>query len=636
MAVSIYNNLTQNKITQRRKESVEKYVRLILWGRKHPVAFIEKVFKIKLMDFQAYAIEGTWAATSAVWLMCRNSGKSFIGAIYLMTRALLFPQMKIRILASVSRQSQETFTKLEDIAKKNISSLIGSTDVFINEMIKSKADSDGFTHDNNKGWSLELFNGSVIATVKGSAKTAVSLRSNLNFYDEALLVPEEYFATTLPFLAQEKGFKTGVNIDMDILPEDIPNQVIYASSAGDTDSYLWKMYKENAMKMIMGIPGYFAVDISCEVPLHPTINGIPWAPLLTQKKIDDDMRANESKAIREYRNRFTHTGGANSVFRSSDIVRNIEEYFPVHGSAGKDKKYIIAYDPALQNDNSIVLIMEYWQDKATKQWRGKIINMINLMQVQIDGTKHPMRTPDQIEAIRQILVDYNGDNVVPYENVTLYIDAGSGGGGRALSEHLWSDFTDKKGKTWPGVIDLTDEECAAQEDKYPRAKDVIRLIEPRKLRQKMFEAASEMVKEGYIVFPMDMPRTSVIREDDKEITVGEDDFKSFLEFDLLKEEMKAFVKEQTPAGNINYKIPSSSPIKHDDRAYAFVMAAYFISELNRAMLIDNEEKQSGIDEYYKQKQMASNSSYTPSYTKRKNNNPFGDIKSPFEGLRRKL
>ena len=46
MAVSVYNNLTQNRITQRRKESVEKYVKLILWGRKHPVAFIEKVFKI--------------------------------------------------------------------------------------------------------------------------------------------------------------------------------------------------------------------------------------------------------------------------------------------------------------------------------------------------------------------------------------------------------------------------------------------------------------------------------------------------------------------------------------------------------------------------------------------------------------
>jgi len=85
---------------------------------------------------------------------------------------------------------------------------------------------------------LELYNASIIATVKGSAKTAVSLRSNVNFYDEALIIPEAYFLVTEPFLAQDKGFKTGVGLDLDILPLDIPNQTIYASSAGDTDSYL--------------------------------------------------------------------------------------------------------------------------------------------------------------------------------------------------------------------------------------------------------------------------------------------------------------------------------------------------------------------------------------------------------------
>ena len=487
------------------------------------------------------------------------------------------------------------------------------------------------THDQTKGWSLELFNGSIISTVKGSAKTAVSLRSNLNFYDEALNIPEEFFSVTEPFAAQEKGFKTGVGLDMDVLPLDIPNQIIYASSAGDTDSYLWKKYKENAMKMIMGIPGYFVADISCDLPLHPTINGMPWAPLLTQQKIDDDMRANESKAIREYYNKFSKVSAANSVFRSSDIVRNTEEYFPVHKSGGKDKKYIITYDPALQNDNSILLIMEYWQDKTTKQWRGKIVNMKNLMEVQIDGTKHPMRTPDQIAAVRETILDYNGD-ALPYENITLYIDSGSGRGGRALSEHLWSDFEDKRGNVWPGFIDLTDDECAAQQDKYPKAKDVVRLIEPRKLRQKMFEAASEMVKEGYITFPMEMPRTSVIMLDEKETTVGEDDFKSFLEFDLLKEEMKAFIKEQTQAGNVNYKLPTDKSRKmHDDRCYAFVMAAYFISELNRALLTDTEEKQSGLEDYYKTKVR-----YADGFSShnKKTNNPFGKINKPFEGLKR--
>lgn len=626
MAVSVYNNLTQNKITQRRRESLKKYIRLILWGRKHPVAFIEKIFKIKLMDYQAYMIEGTWAASSAVWVMSRNAGKTFVGALYLMARAVLFPQMKIRILAGVSRQSQETFTKLEDIAKKNISSLVGSSDVFIGEMVKSKADSDGFTHDNNKGWSLELYNGSIISTVKGSAKTAVSLRSNLNFYDEALNIPEEFFTVTEPFAAQEKGFKTGVGLDLDVLPLDIPNQIIYASSAGDTDSYLWKKYRENAMKMIMGIPGYFAVDASCELPLHPTINGVPWSPLLTQKKIDDDMRANESKAIREYYNKFSKNNAANCVFRSSDIVRNTEDYFPVYCSEGKDKKYVITHDPALQNDNSIVLVMEYWQDKTDKKYRGKIVNLINLIEVHPDGSKRQMRTPDQLKALRKIFLDYNG-KAQPYENIQIRFDPG--GGGRAMAEYLWSDFEDEKGNVWPGFIDLTDEDCAAQQDKYPRAKDVLRLMEARKFRQKMFEAAAELVKEGYIIFPMESPRSSTVLVDDVEKTVSEDDLRTFLQFDLLKEEMKAFIKEQTPAGNMNYKIPNGSHVRHDDRVYAFILAAYFISELNRSLLLDSDDKSSEMEEYYRQKK----NSYTNIVNIRKNNNLFGNISKPFDGLK---
>ena len=51
--------------------------------------------------------------------------------------------------------------------------------------------------------------------------------------------------------------------------------------------------------MMQGIPGYFCVDISCEIPLHPTLNGQKYPPLLTQDKIDQAMRENEAKALRE-------------------------------------------------------------------------------------------------------------------------------------------------------------------------------------------------------------------------------------------------------------------------------------------------------------------------------------------------
>jgi len=44
--ISVYSNLTDNNISLRRLEAMDRYNKLILWGRKHPVAFIEKIFKI--------------------------------------------------------------------------------------------------------------------------------------------------------------------------------------------------------------------------------------------------------------------------------------------------------------------------------------------------------------------------------------------------------------------------------------------------------------------------------------------------------------------------------------------------------------------------------------------------------------
>ena len=148
----------------------------------------------------------------------------------------------------------------------------------------------------------------------------------------------------------------------------------------------------------------------------------------------------------------------------------------------------------------------------------------------------------------------------------------------------------------------------------------------------MFEAAAELVKEGFIAFPMDLPRTSSVTIDGVEHVVGEDDFKSFLEFDLLKEELAAFVKEMTQAGNINYKLKNDKiRTMHDDRAYAFVMAAFVVSELNRSMLLDNEERGSGMDEYYKSKQTNAKLFNIP--TKSRNiPNPFEGVSKPFQGL----
>mgnify|MGYP004595254469 FL=1 len=65
--ISLYSRKTETDLTIRKKESMDKYVDLIQWGRKNPTKFIEEIFGIQLIDFQKNLILGTWTSNRAVW-----------------------------------------------------------------------------------------------------------------------------------------------------------------------------------------------------------------------------------------------------------------------------------------------------------------------------------------------------------------------------------------------------------------------------------------------------------------------------------------------------------------------------------------------------------------------------------------
>ena len=96
--ISIYNSKTQTELNLRKQEAMDRYVRLIQWGRANPTRFVEQIFKVQLMDYQKYVFLNTWNAEVAAWVMSRNAAKSFLGGLYMMTRATLFPSYSIYII----------------------------------------------------------------------------------------------------------------------------------------------------------------------------------------------------------------------------------------------------------------------------------------------------------------------------------------------------------------------------------------------------------------------------------------------------------------------------------------------------------------------------------------------------------
>lgn len=603
---------------------MEKYSRLIQWGRANPVQFIERVFGIELLDYQKYVLLNTWTAEHAVWVLSRNAGKSFLGAIYMMAKNLLFPNFKTYIMGHTGYQAKDTFTKIEDIAKKNIPSLLQTTDVFFNELVKNNANTDGFTHDTSQ-YKLELYNGSSITSLVGKAENIVGKRSNLNFYDEAGKIEANYFALTEPFTTQNTDFKTGIGYDERVFPKSLPTQCIYASSAEGVDTHLWAKYVDCAKHMMMGIPGYFCADINCELPLHPYKNGIATPPLLKQSEVDAALRSNEYRALREYYNIFDTNGGTDAAVSRAMILRNEYHYLPVLRSESDDKEYVLLYDPALQMDNSFILIAELFKDKS-KGWMAKIVNAINMIERIGPNDKRPLRIPEQKEWISKLLIMYNGGNV-EYSNVNLCVDAGAGGNGRAIGDLLMPSWYDENGVYHLGIYD-EDEEMETYvnmfKDKFPMAKPILHFYEPIKLKTLMYGALSEMMQQDLIQMPPMLPNSGELElEDGTVASLTQDEVRCLLEIDLMKEEIMSIQKTKSQAGNIIYKLPPNKERKlHDDRAYCLAMLGYFLSERRKEDMSKSDKPKQDFSSYLKS--LGRNPGRVT-----QNENPFNGLKNPF-------
>lgn len=555
------------------KSRPQDYLKILQWGRKYPTRFIEKILDIQLTDHQKYIIDSAWAANNICIVASRSSGKSFLMAVYIMARCLLFPNYVVALMAPDGKQSKMLFQKIEDIAKHRIESVSCDSYVFWNELIQGP-NSDGFHHD-DRYW-LELYNGSRIETFNSDPSKNVGFRCNLLVYDEAGKIPRNTFSLMNPFIAVESGFKTG-HINLECYPMDLPKQIVLISSAEDIDTQLFDNYKYNAMKMLEGDNRYFVVDLNCEMSLHPYMNGEPMKPLVSQDLIDDEMAKNEVKALREWYNLFDHNNGEDAVVRRSAIERNYVTYPPIFESTDPNEKYVICYDPAEKIDNSFVLIGRLSHTEELG-WTAEVVNGINFLEKLPDGTKKIMNKPQQVEALKQIMLNYNGAkfNIRDWENIVMYIDPGAGGGGYSVATYLLDNWFDKSGQKHFGIIDKEDKDLALEAFKFPEAKNILHLPTASGRKVDMFAALSDMIEQNLIKFPRPLNIRQEFEYDTEDengvltckyVKAQPEEVRAMTELDLMVTEVTLMQKVKTPNGNIQIKLPKNLERKvHDDRA----------------------------------------------------------------------
>ncbi len=616
-------------MSARKLEALIYIAKLQKYYQCNPVRFIDDFFNIELLDAQAYVVQRTWNCPNVLVLASRGFGKSTVIDLILMAKDMLFCNVWSYIASGSGSQAEETFTKLEQIANDNIDEMKGSTGyIFKHEVEINNAAGDGFSHGSN-GFKYTLYNGSFTQTLNSNIDRKRGKRGSVIF-DECGFLSAEMLKVYGAFAAVNKNFASGKDRDgrsidpirLKTFAINLPNQKFYISSASDTDTEFYRLYREFSKKQLIGDRDYCVIQVDCDVVLKPTIHGEVVNSLLTRNTIETEMRTNPEKARREYYCQFTSDAGAQAIIKRGTIARNSETRVPLLYNDTNKKKFVIAYDPARSRDNSVILVMEIYMDEITKKYKGRIVNCVNLIDVG-KKRKSPMQTPDQVKYLKELILAYNGD-APDYENIeAVLIDAGSGGGGVNIADYLMEDWVDDKGITHRGLIDK--EYSADYISKYPNAIDKVKLMSPSQYKSMMCEALIELMNMDAISFTTDYDNKgylTIFETDEKELNKAKKEIERKLKeqhysdeeiaakmqdelkhascvktkvvkldsyeeialsnIDALKEEMVNIIRKKRDTGKDSFELtPEKANRLHDDRFYCACLCAYCLSEKRR-------------------------------------------------------
>lgn len=588
-------------LTAIKRKAYELDAESIAYYRRNPVIAAEDLLGVKLLDSQAIILQRSWNCPHVLWTCCRNFGKSFLGAIFIILKAILYENQAIYIVSSVGDQSKELFNKIEEIIKrigKTSASIKSLTDIAEKEIVTSGSNKTGFSH-NPSGYHVEFYNGSEIFTLNSNPDSARSRRATLVFFDEAAFCSDELISVCEAFATQNTEFATSTddtyNPDSD--KRKCPTQLVYASSQDTTNTLFYKYYKDFSKRMLAGDRDYFVCDMICDVAIKTFIKGKQYVPLLTKDKVDSAMKSNPTKAEREYYNKAINDGGKDQIVSWGAIRRN-ETFMLPELCWNPGSKYIIAFDPCRLNDNAIVLIGELYEDKQLGTC-ARIVNCINMID-KSTGNKYKLSLPEQRERLKKIVLRYNGHNA-DYEYIdSIQFDAGAGGQPFGIIDDMLADWTDDKGMKHRGFIDKTSEIYQSYIGRFPNAADKIRLISPKKYRTQMFQEFIELFDLGVIKLPHEYDGRDYIinrsiidgEEVQEDYKLSNEEKVSLAEIDLLKNEITAMQKiTNADKTSETYQLSKEAERKgyHDDRVYAMILLAHRLYELRHKNAVKRKD-----------------------------------------------
>lgn len=569
------------------------------------------LLNIKLLPFQVVILKQLWTNSFPMLVMTRGGSKTFLLAIYALLLSLFKPGSKIVITGSAFRQSKIMFSYIENIWK-NAPMLRDILSDDKNNRPSHDTDMYSFTIGPSSIVSIPLGDGSKVRGLRASCLLADEFNSmDINIFEEVLrgftsvsLNPAENVVEHAKLEALKAiGRITDEQFNVE-QGKISSNQIILSGTPGYTFENLykyWKRYRD--IILTRGNEDKLRQLFNGEIP-----EGFNWRDYciirvpytLLPKKFMDDKAIGQAQAtsatnvfISEYQSVFLTD--SNGFFKRT-LIENcvcmntkppvskpscgvVQFNTTLRGS--RDKKYVIACDPAAAQDNLAIVVIEVWGDHRRIVYCWTINEKKHKQRIKYGLAKEHDYYRYCGRKIRDLM------RVFPCENVV--VDAQ--GGGQAIKEVLGDPLYLEAGEhpLYP-IIDINDRKDT---DNLPGL-HILHMIQFAN-SEWVYEANHGLrqdMETCEIMFPLkDSLAFGLAREDDKihnRIIVNQDEPEmeglsdtledALLEIEELKNELTIIEHSKTASGRDKWDTPAIKSVGmkkgrlRKDRYSALLMA----------------------------------------------------------------
>jgi hypothetical protein len=385
-------NIASNPMINRSEEDIESpdlHLARLLRDPYYIGSTCRILFNIELHPMQVLILQEFWIRAFPMYIASRGWGKSFLLALYSLLRCTFYPGTKIVIVGAAFRQSKIIFEYMETMWRNSpiLRSIYNGND-------------DGPRRDVDR-CTIRLGDSWTIAVPMGDGSKIRGLRAHIIIADEfASISPDIYETVVSGFAAvsaspiqnvKEQAKRAAMleaglwNEELEILNTKMGNQAIISGTADYSFKHFakyWNRYKGiieskgNKQKLEELFKGEVPDNFNWK---DYSIIRIPYE--LIPKGFMDDKQVSRAKATihtgiynMEYGACFT--SDSNGFFKRSLIescvvteqnpvvINSIPIIFDPIISGNASKQYVYGIDPASEQDNFSIIILEVYQDHA--------------------------------------------------------------------------------------------------------------------------------------------------------------------------------------------------------------------------------------------------------------------------------